>query len=64
MNYAAEPTETWRKGFNTWCEMMEEIGFFTGQLKGLQPDELMSGLCDFALCRATAESLRQVGQLK
>lgn len=44
--------------------MMEEIGFFTGQLKGLQPDELMSGLCDFALCRATAESLRQVGQLK
>lgn len=64
VNYVAEPIDAWRKGFNTWSEMMQEIGFFTGRLKSFPPDEVMSKLCDFTLCNAAAGELRKTGLLK
>ncbi|MHC1765513.1 MAG: ABC transporter substrate-binding protein [Verrucomicrobiia bacterium] len=64
VNYVAEPTPAWLKGYHTWAEMMRDLKFFTGRFAQLAPDDVTRQLSDFELCRSAADELRAAGLLR
>jgi NitT/TauT family transport system substrate-binding protein len=64
VNYVAEPTPSWLKGFNSWTDMMRDMKFFTGRYASLSSKDIGKQLVDFEPCRAAAAELRAAGLLQ
>lgn len=49
VTYITTPDTRWRRGMRIWFEMMNELGQFTGRLKGLKLDQMHECVADYSL---------------
>lgn len=47
--YHNTPSETWRDGVATWAEVMNEMGKYSGELKGVTDEKAVDMCVDFSI---------------
>jgi NitT/TauT family transport system substrate-binding protein len=61
LNYTTEPSAQWKKSVYTYAETMDQMGMFTGNLKGVRDAGIDPIAFDFKLMEQAKANLRSKG---
>ncbi len=64
IEYLAEFTDDWNRGLLVWGEMMDEIGKFSGAMKGRTGRAFLDEVCDTSLAAEAMAEMRKAGLIK